>query len=87
MFAIMERSDWPLWADMAGGLAMLDFVTEANEFGYCKVQYAIKFAETCNNLFIASAKIIRDPGQHDTATFRETELDEHDVPATVLQAH
>ena len=36
---------------MAGGLAMLDFITRANEFGYSQVQYAIKFAETCNSLF------------------------------------
>jgi len=36
---------------MAGGLAMLDFITQANEFGYSQVQYAIKFAETCNSLY------------------------------------
>ena len=36
---------------MAGGLAMLDSITQANEFGYSQVQYAIKFAETCNSLF------------------------------------
>jgi len=45
----MERSGGPLWADMAGGLAMLDFITQANEFCYSQVQYAIKFVETCNS--------------------------------------
>jgi len=34
LFAIMERSYGPLWADMAGTLAMLDFITKANEFGH-----------------------------------------------------
>jgi len=57
LFAIMKRSycgPISLWADMAGGLAMLDFITQANEFGYSEVQYAIKFAETRNSLFIPS---------------------------------
>jgi len=45
----MERSGGPLWADMAGGLAMLDFIAQANEFCYSQVQYTIKFVETCNS--------------------------------------
>jgi len=40
---------------MTGGLAMLDFITEANDFDYSQVQYAIKLVRksTENNHIIA----------------------------------